>query len=145
MRAPAVCAEPGCGATNVRGSRWCEKHQTKNSYLDAQRAASVERRRDQPWQAWYSRYPWTGPGGLRALCLRRDPICKICNRAPSTVADHVKPHRGNYDLFCDAANLQGVCESCHNEKSARELATLGPHAGKTEITWSGPAAARKDS
>ncbi|SRR5713101_5834170 len=128
-RTPTVCKEPGCRQPTVRGSPWCEKHQTSNSQIAAERAADIERNHQQPWRAWYSRWPWTGPNGLRAKTLARDPICRACNRNPSTVADHIKPHRGIWSLFVDFdGNLQGLCAPCHNEKSAKELAELGPHA-----------------
>lgn len=59
---------------------------------------------------------------LRYLVLARDPICKDpqkteCHR-PSTVADHIKDHRGDPKLFYDLANLQGLCKECHNAKTA---------------------------
>jgi 5-methylcytosine-specific restriction protein A len=137
LRCPTVCAEPGCRRTNQRGSRWCDKHQTDNTFLRQQRAADQQRRRDLPWKAWYDLALWRGPNGLRITVLARDPVCKVCNRNPSTIADHIRPHRGNFDLFCSLDNLQGICEACHNEKSARELNTLGANQ-KAEITWEGP-------
>lgn len=56
---------------------------------------------------------------LRFQVLRNYPICNDCKRLPSTVADHIKPVRlgGN---FWDIENLQGLCASCHNKKSANE-------------------------
>jgi len=129
LRCPASCAESGCGLPTVRGSRWCEKHQASNSQVTAERAADIERKHDQPWRAWYHTAHWKN---LRTLILARDPICKLCNRVASVIADHIKPHRGNWTLFCDLGNLQGLCTPCHNEKSARELATLGPHGKSNE-------------
>ncbi len=144
LRCLQSCHESGCGQPSVRGSRYCEKHVDNNLQLEAERVASRERKRALPWSGWYDRWPWTGLHGLRATTLAKDPICKACNRAPSRIADHITPHRGDYNLFCDEKNLQGLCEACHNEKSARELATLGPHAGHARITWRGPAAAQKN-
>ena len=54
---------------------------------------------------------------LRMMVLLRDPICKDCGRAPSTVADHVKDHRGNEKLFWDFNNLAGKCKPCHDKKT----------------------------
>jgi 5-methylcytosine-specific restriction protein A len=55
---------------------------------------------------------------LRLLVLDRDPLCVLCLRSgietPSTVADHIQPHNGNYDLMWSMDNLQGLCESCHS-------------------------------
>lgn len=70
------------------------------------------------YDKWYRRAVWTK--GLRVLVLARDPICRMCNRAASTIADHIVPHKGNWTLFCDMANLQGLCENCHSLKTAAE-------------------------
>jgi 5-methylcytosine-specific restriction endonuclease McrA len=64
--------------------------------------------------AFYRSAEWKA---LRAACLRRDPVCRTpgCGRA-STHADHVVPRaRGGPD---DLVNLQGLCASCHNRRSA---------------------------
>lgn len=78
-----------------------------------------------PWHKWYCRTVWCGPHGLRYVTLARDPICRICNRNASTVADHIKPHKGVWELFCDLANLQGICEGCHAKKTAQEDGGFG--------------------
>lgn len=77
---------------------------------------------DNPWHKWYTRFPWTGDNGLRYVTLARDPICVICNRNPSTIADHKIPHKGNWSLFVDLNNTQGVCETCHNQKTRKDEA-----------------------
>ena len=51
------------------------------------------------------------------------PLCKHCEAlaliTPATVVDHINPRsRGGADL--DRANLQSLCESCHNRKSRSE-------------------------
>lgn len=87
-----------------------------------------------PWSAWYRREPWTGPNGIRSIVLRRDPICKCpgcprCDRRPvsktvsmcirpSTNADHIIPHRGDWALFTDTNNVRGNCQACHSCKTA---------------------------
>jgi 5-methylcytosine-specific restriction protein A len=134
LSSPRPC--PDCGVAAVRGTRFCEKHQTNNSVVVAERAADKERNKEQPWRRWYGLAVWKN---LRMLCLARDPVCCICNRNAATIADHVKPHRGDWDAFTDLGNLQGACETCHNEKSAHELATLGPHGANPQIQpWAGP-------
>jgi 5-methylcytosine-specific restriction protein A len=87
-------------------------------------AAQHERQRTahEPWRKWYHRAQWKK---LRGLCLARDPVCKMCNREASTVADHIRPHRGIWALFCDLANLQGLCKPCHDKKTATEDGGFG--------------------
>ena len=55
---------------------------------------------------------------LRKMVLCRDPICKICNRRASTSVDHIIPVTQGGKEEMD--NLQGLCEKCHNRKSAKE-------------------------
>ena len=77
------------------------------------------------WAKWYDRQLWRGPNGLRYVVLARDPVCRICQRRPSTVADHIKPHKGNWVLFCSLENLWGICGPCHDAKTAREDGGFG--------------------
>lgn len=77
------------------------------------------------WHKWYHRRPWAGPHGLRMVVLRRDPVCKKCLRYPSEIADHIIPHRGNWDLFIRLSNLQGLCKKCHDSKTATDDGGFG--------------------
>ena len=89
---------------------------TSQPDLNATRAPKPE------YEKWYKRAHWHR---LRTLVLARDPVCKICNRNESTIADHIKPHRGIWALFCDMLNLQGLCKECHDRKTASEDGGLG--------------------
>lgn len=55
----------------------------------------------------------------RDFILARDPVCKCCGLLPSVIADHVKPIRDGGARF-DEANGQGLCMTCHNQKTVRE-------------------------
>ncbi|KWT62851.1 endonuclease [Streptomyces albus subsp. albus] len=55
---------------------------------------------------------------LRAQVLARDPVCVLCRTRPSTVADHIVPMTDRHEL----EHLQGVCDPCHRQKTAREAA-----------------------
>ncbi|WP_312009777.1 HNH endonuclease [Bradyrhizobium australafricanum] len=45
---------------------------------------------------------------------------------PAKVADHIKPHRGNAELFFDPNNLQSLCAACHDSTKQRiELGQVG--------------------
>jgi hypothetical protein len=82
---------------------------------------------------WYNRQLWKGPRGLRLFILRRDPICCLCNRVYSEVADHIVPFRSGttqaeqWQLFLDPTNLRGICAPCHNKLGEKTFATAaGP-------------------
>ncbi len=59
----------------------------------------------------------------RRECLERAGyLCEECARhgkvTEATVADHIKPHRGNRKLLTDLANHQALCGPCHTKKTA---------------------------
>ena len=101
-RIPSPCAEPGCPALTNGGC--CRKHQRDRHCA----------------QAAYQTLAWRT---LRVKVLMRDPICKMCGRAPSTEADHILPRRrGGQDTM---GNLQGVCKPCHSSLTVRFEGGLG--------------------
>jgi 5-methylcytosine-specific restriction endonuclease McrA len=55
---------------------------------------------------------------LRWHQLQEYPLCAYCAKldrvCAATVADHIKPHRGDEDLFFDERNLQSLCKPCHD-------------------------------
>lgn len=88
-----------------------------------ERARDQVRQREQEFRKWYTRLPWRsrdGKFGLRADTLRKHPVCNICHRVASTIADHIKPHKGVWALFIDPNNLQGICKGCHDIKTGNE-------------------------
>ena len=65
---------------------------------------------------------------LRKVILRNSPLCVYCQKkgilTPAEVVDHIKPHRGDRELFFDANNLQSLCKKCHDsDKQKEEYAT----------------------
>jgi 5-methylcytosine-specific restriction protein A len=61
---------------------------------------------------------------LRKQVLLKQPLCAECQRqgkiTRATIVDHIKPHKGNLDLFWDEDNLQSLCKSCHDSKTVSE-------------------------
>lgn len=75
----------------------------------------------------------------RKMVLHRDPVCKICNSAPSTVADHIIPlARGGENTL---ENGQGLCASCHGKKTQAEDAA---RPIPTTIVCGPPGSGRKE-
>lgn len=56
---------------------------------------------------------------LRLVVLSEEPVCRCCQRELSTDVDHIKPRRTHPELAWDRSNLQGLCRSCHSEKTRR--------------------------
>ncbi len=95
-----------------------------------QRRAYDRQRNQQPWRRWY----WTARWRAKAKAqLAAEPLCAICLKAgrvtAATVADHIAPHRGDYDLFWDGP-LQSLCDEypwrCHSSVKQREERGAAP-------------------
>lgn len=55
--------------------------------------------------------------------LKHNPLCVRCleqgHTEPSTVVDHVVPHRGNERLFWDESNWAALCKPHHDLKTGK--------------------------
>lgn len=99
------------------------------------------RERIDTWRAWYKTSEWQRlrwqvlVDGL-FTCVR----CQIIGQSPDLVADHIRPHRGDRDLFFDRSNLQCLCASCHNRDKQREerrgpATSNGTSGAMSRPTW----------
>ncbi|WP_028034116.1 HNH endonuclease [Chelativorans sp. J32] len=96
-----------------------------------EKARDHYRNDSQPWRAWYKTARWQK---LRAFVLKRDfYTCQrtgvlLTGRHPapnSPVVDHIKPHRGDPELFWDEANLMTVSKAYHDTvKQAEEQSEI---------------------
>ena len=104
------CRYPGC--PELTEGRYCPVHQKE---MDR------EYNSNRPYKKLYNSSRWQG---LRRYVLNKQPLCVECLKAgvvtPATVVDHIEPHKGNVDLFWDENNLQSLCKSCHDRKTAKE-------------------------
>lgn len=70
-------------------------------------------------QPWYGTKRWRI---RREQQLRQHPVCVLCLEqhrvTAATVADHIAPHQGDYNLFWHGA-LQSLCNPCHNSLKQR--------------------------
>jgi 5-methylcytosine-specific restriction endonuclease McrA len=61
---------------------------------------------------------------LRYHQLRANPVCKYCEAQGrvelATIVDHIKPHKGDEELFFDPDNLQSLCKTHHDSTKQRE-------------------------
>ena len=129
-KAARYCAK--CNQFAVRRGL-CERHAKERDLAESQR-------RDNRWLYLYHDQRWCGPHGLRAQQLAKEPLCRTCRElgfpwgiqaATATVADHIKPHKGNVALFFDPSNLQSQCKRHHDIKTLDEGAFGRP--AKTRI------------
>jgi 5-methylcytosine-specific restriction protein A len=56
--------------------------------------------------------------------LREHPLCVECDKqgltVPATEVDHIDPHQGDEAKFWDRTNWQGLCDTHHAAKTAKE-------------------------
>jgi len=114
--APTPCRYPGC-AEVVAVPGYCDAHRPliHRDYGRARRGFDAE-------VGFYQSKDWRV---LRAAVLRESPLCVVCKAKERLIAagvvDHVVPLKDGGARF-DRANLQPLCVSCHNRKTARETA-----------------------
>ena len=114
--APTPCRYPGC-AEVVAVPGYCDGHRPliHRDYGRARRGFDAE-------VGFYQSKDWRV---LRAAVLRESPLCVVCKAKERLIAagvvDHVVPLKDGGARF-DRANLQPLCVSCHNRKTARETA-----------------------
>jgi 5-methylcytosine-specific restriction protein A len=96
------CVQPGCPALVDHGR--CAQH-----------ARQQEQQRGSAYTRGYTRRHQC----QRVLILARDPLCRGCQQAVSTVDDHIVPIEQGGSAT-DEMNQQGVCTECHGWKIVRE-------------------------
>jgi 5-methylcytosine-specific restriction protein A len=78
--------------------------------------------RDAAVKKLYNSKQWRS---MRATQLALHPWCADClDRNEHTLAtevDHIKPHKGDPQLFFDEKNLQSLCKVDHSKKTAEEV------------------------
>jgi 5-methylcytosine-specific restriction protein A len=103
-RTKKQCARPGCFRSVKAGQRYCNIHRRANTYT----------------QKMYN-YKWHK---ARTNYLIDHPLCILCQKegfiVSATVVDHIRPHKGNLNLFWDEKNWQPLCQTCHNKKTMKE-------------------------
>ena len=117
--APTPCRHPAC-ALVLDKPGYCDQHraQAHRDYGRARRGFDAE-------LGFYQSVRWRE---VRAAFLREHSLCVACKGAglvvAAKVADHIRPLKDGGERF-DWTNLQGLCVSCHNRKTARETARRG--------------------
>jgi 5-methylcytosine-specific restriction protein A len=121
-----VCSTSGCSTSIPFGTTWCDKHRAAG----LARKAEAERKRHKhstvsPEKQQASRlYGTAAWQRIRAAQLRVEPLCRHCTArtriTAATIVDHIQPHWNDRSVFYDQTNLQSLCKSCHDAKTAGE-------------------------
>jgi 5-methylcytosine-specific restriction enzyme A len=107
------CTYPGCNKLVSHGR--CEAH-----IKQADKAYDKDRE-NEPWRQWIhsTRYRLA-----ISIYKSEHPLCERCLKkgkvVPAYIVHHKKPHEGNWELFWDQSNWEGVCNPCHEEEHGSE-------------------------
>ncbi|ATW83115.1 HNH endonuclease signature motif containing protein [Weizmannia coagulans] len=112
------CAKSGC--RNLTTNGYCDEHRK-----DTNREYNLTR--DERVTRFYKSRQWEM---TRKLVLVRDHgLCQMCLKhrkiVPASLVDHIIPVRVNWSLRLNKSNLQSLCVSCHNAKTAEDKRKYG--------------------
>lgn len=109
------CRHPGCFNLTEKPNGFCETHQSDALIpykRKDNRPSASKRGYDSRWQKASKGF------------LAKHPFCVAClkegKHEPATCVDHIRPHKGNKELFWDRTNWQPLCQRCHSRKTAAE-------------------------
>lgn len=120
---PKLCKNPLCKTRfepNNGKNGYCipcsDKHRAKNPRL-----AHNDPTHDIKAQEFYQSKQWKI---LSKKHKQQNPLCIHCLELsivnPAQVSDHIIEIRDDWDKRLDPTNLQSLCHSCHNTKTAKE-------------------------
>jgi 5-methylcytosine-specific restriction enzyme A len=108
-----ICAEVGCGELIPQTETRCEKHRREKPAPFSGATRSNE--------GLYNTTKWRK---LRKRILKNHPNCANCGEhpnSPTLEVHHVRPPRGDEELFFDESNVIPVCPACHKRLTAMEI------------------------
>lgn len=115
LRPKKPCSKAGCNKLTDDGTSRCELH----------KAERVNYKRNADYTSMYN-WQWKK---IRSRFLKENPLCVICygkgNLTPANIVDHIRPHKGDKDLFYNQDNYQALCKQCHDSKTATEDGGFG--------------------
>ncbi|GAB6990868.1 HNH endonuclease [Paenibacillus pini] len=104
------CSRQGCN--KLTRERFCDDHTKDKHQYDRYRGTAAQRGYDSRWRK------------ARLGYLQKHPLCVYCFKVDklteATVVDHIKPHKGDKELFWNSSNWQSLCASCHSFKTVKE-------------------------
>lgn len=100
-KAPRICQ---CGKVVPSGAVCaCEarRNRERKARFDAKRPNARQRGYTREWERESKAF------------LSELPNCRRCG-APAALVDHIRPHKGDQQLFWNRDNWQPLCRPCHN-------------------------------
>jgi 5-methylcytosine-specific restriction protein A len=117
--AKKVCKASRCNILTTNKSGYCSKCQGYKIKKETADRKAYDKQRNPLVKKWLNSARYKND---RKYFLNENPLCACCQiNGVVTMAntlDHIKPHKGNYDLFWDKRNWQSLCKRCHDIKTA---------------------------
>ena len=111
-----LCTYPGCREIVDDGTARCPHHTEAPSFTPKKRY----RHHYHDGKRIYQSARWRR---LRDVQIQREPFCRDCLKydvvTPAKIADHIVEIEDGGDVW-NIDNLQSLCFSCHNAKTARK-------------------------
>ena len=124
-RSKKPCRHFGCGGLTLKA--YCVIHHAVYQEKARQRIKKKNERFDKGRDSASARGYSARWAKVARNYLHFHPLCVACEKVgivqQAEQVDHILPHRGDYDLFWDADNLQGLCRRCHAKKTRKESHT----------------------
>lgn len=84
-------------------------------------AASLRSPEAKRYRQLYKKAAWLRG---RLIFLAQHPLCQRCAKQGKTnvarVVNHIRPHKGDWDLFIDPANWEAICKEHHDSDAQSE-------------------------
>lgn len=120
-----VCNQLGCNTLVPMSERYCAEH--KRNVVAKKNDNYNKYRRNHKHQKFHNSKEWKAlrkevleaNGGLCFRCMQLDMITN------ADVVDHIIPLTKDYTKRLDITNLQPLCHSCHNRKTADDVTLYG--------------------
>ena len=123
-----ICNQLGCNTLIPMSERYCPAHKREAKRFTSEQYNKYKRNKSH--QKFYSSREWKQVreavmqehGGLCVECMKLDLIIK------ADVVDHIIPLEKDYSKRLEISNLQPLCHSCHNRKTAQDKELYGEGA-----------------
>jgi 5-methylcytosine-specific restriction protein A len=126
--APSQCLEPNC-PTLCQGTPRCPEHTQRKPSRRPSTAYEAKAK------AFYASMTWRK---LSEYHRTRSPLCVACESigrvTVGDVADHIVEIKDDWSLRAEPTNLQTLCHSCHNTKTAQVKGARGAQKTTTNNT-----------
>lgn len=113
-----VCKHPGC--CNLTSNGYCDSH----THMSKEQSRSYDKYlRNKEADAFYHSKEWKA---VRNQVIMRDKgLCVQCLKSKvikqAEAVDHIIPLKVAWQLRLTMSNLQSLCDTCHNKKTAADL------------------------